>query len=303
MLSRPRCGPMRRRTLEEDPMPTLSIIKADTGGFVGHTAVHQDILAIAARRLEEACRDGLLIDGQAQTCGDDLSLIMTHDHGRDANEAHGFAWDTFTVSTEEARRTGLYGVGQDLLSDAFSGDLRGMGPGYAELASQERASEPVICFLADETEPGVWNPPVYRMFADPFSTPRARYRPQDARRVPVRGARPLRGPAGLGRLPGGDPRPAAVHRCPIPLRDQERRLPPARHPRGRDEHAASGCHGRPAPGRSVPAPGRSVPAPRSAVPAPGGASRPSRRRAVGSLGSNHAPRAPDRRRRRPPAPA
>jgi fructose 1,6-bisphosphate aldolase/phosphatase len=28
----------------------------------------------------------------------------------------------------------------------------------------------VLCFLADKTEPGAWNLPVYKMFADPFNT-------------------------------------------------------------------------------------------------------------------------------------
>jgi len=46
----------------------------------------------------------------------------------------------------------------------------GMGPGYAELSFEERPSEPVICFLADKTEPGAWNMALYKMFADPFNT-------------------------------------------------------------------------------------------------------------------------------------
>ena len=35
-------------------MLTLSIIKADTGGFVGHTAVHPAMIAEAAHALERA---------------------------------------------------------------------------------------------------------------------------------------------------------------------------------------------------------------------------------------------------------
>jgi fructose 1,6-bisphosphate aldolase/phosphatase len=60
-----------------------------------------------------------------------------------------------------------------------------MGPGYAELELTERPSEPVICFLADKTEPGAWNLALYKMFADPFQHRRAGDRHQDARRVPV----------------------------------------------------------------------------------------------------------------------
>ncbi|MBB6349976.1 fructose-1,6-bisphosphate aldolase/phosphatase [Nonomuraea muscovyensis] len=151
-------------------MITLSIIKADTGGFVGHTAVHPDMMAEARREIGRAIDSGLLIDGHVAACGDDLSLIMTHTYGPDADLIHSFAWDTFQATTHIAKELGLYGAGQDLLSDAFSGNLRGMGPGYAELDFDERPSEPVICFLADKTEPGAWNLPLYKMFADPFNT-------------------------------------------------------------------------------------------------------------------------------------
>ena len=150
-------------------METLSIIKADTGGFVGHSAVHPAMVVEAEKAMASA-RGTLLLDGQVATCGDDLSLIMTHEHGVEAEAVHRFAWDTFQATTRVAKDLGLYGAGQDLLSDAFSGNLRGMGPGYAELDMVERPSEPVLCFLADKTEPGAWNLPLYKMFADPFNT-------------------------------------------------------------------------------------------------------------------------------------
>jgi fructose 1,6-bisphosphate aldolase/phosphatase len=148
---------------------TLSVIKADTGGYVGHSAVHPDMIDEARVAIEGVIGD-LLIDGQVSWCGDDLSLIMTHNHGLEAEQVHAFAWETFLKTTEVAKRLGLYGAGQDLLSDAFSGNLKGMGPGFAEIEIEERPSEPVIIFLADKTEPGAWNLPLYRMFADAFNT-------------------------------------------------------------------------------------------------------------------------------------
>jgi fructose 1,6-bisphosphate aldolase/phosphatase len=69
-----------------------------------------------------------------------------------------------------AKSMKLYGAGQDLLKDSFSGNLKGMGPGTAEMEIEERPSEPIIIFMADKTEPGAWNMPLFRMFADPFST-------------------------------------------------------------------------------------------------------------------------------------
>jgi fructose 1,6-bisphosphate aldolase/phosphatase len=35
---------------------------------------------------------------------------------------------------------------------------------------EERKSDPVVVFMADKTSPGAWNLPLYKMFADPFST-------------------------------------------------------------------------------------------------------------------------------------
>lgn len=149
---------------------TLSIIKADVGGWVGHGSVHPDLLATADERLAKAKKDGLLIDYYRGRVGDDTSLIMTHDKGVDDEGIHKFAWDTFETMTEVAKKLKQYGAGQDLLSSAFSGNVRGMGPGCAEMVFEERPSEPVICFLADKTEPGAWNLPLFKMFADPFTT-------------------------------------------------------------------------------------------------------------------------------------
>ena len=58
---------------------------------------------------------------------------MTHKHGRDAENIHKLAWNTFVACTEVAKELKLYGAGQDLLSDAFTGTVKGMGPGVAEI--------------------------------------------------------------------------------------------------------------------------------------------------------------------------
>ncbi|HYY44958.1 MAG TPA: fructose 1,6-bisphosphatase, partial [Actinomycetota bacterium] len=61
-------------------MITLSVIKADTGGYVGHSATHPEMIDTAKKQIEEAKGD-VLVDGQVAWCGDDLFLIMTHRHG------------------------------------------------------------------------------------------------------------------------------------------------------------------------------------------------------------------------------
>jgi fructose 1,6-bisphosphate aldolase/phosphatase len=149
---------------------TISAIKADVGGYVGHGDVHPDMLAEAQSRVQEAISKGVVIDGKVGRCGDDINLVMTHEHGVDAEEVHRFAWDTFMAATQVAKRHHLYGAGQDLLTDSFSGNVRGAGPGVAEMEIEERPSEPLVVFAADKTEPGAWNLPLFRIFADPFTT-------------------------------------------------------------------------------------------------------------------------------------
>ncbi|HEY40309.1 MAG TPA: fructose 1,6-bisphosphatase [Dehalococcoidia bacterium] len=149
---------------------TLSVIKADIGGYVGHSESHPEVMAKADECLAKAKGDGLLIDYYITKCGDDVQLIMTHQRGVDNEEVHKMCWDTFVEGTEVARKLGLYGAGQDLLADAFSGNVRGMGPGCAEMEFEERPAEPVIVFMADKTSAGAWNLPLYKMFADPFNT-------------------------------------------------------------------------------------------------------------------------------------
>ncbi|MEM4035169.1 MAG: fructose-1,6-bisphosphate aldolase/phosphatase [Fervidicoccaceae archaeon] len=149
---------------------TLSVIKADVGSLAGHHVVHPDLLATATRVLAEGREEGIIEDFYVTNVGDDLQLIMTHFRGVDNSEVHGLAWRAFQEATKVAKELGLYGAGQDLLSDAFSGNVRGLGPGVAEMEFVERPSEPVVVFMADKTEPGAFNLPFYRIFADPFNT-------------------------------------------------------------------------------------------------------------------------------------
>src|SRR4030043_248395 len=149
---------------------TLSVIKADVGGYVGHSSIHNDLIETAKERLSNTKEKGMLIDFHVTRCGDDLELIMTHKHGIDAEKIHKLAWDTFVACTSVAKSLKLYGAGQDLLADAFSGNVKGMGPGVAEMQFTEREAEPVIIFMADKTSSGAWNLPLYKMFADPFNT-------------------------------------------------------------------------------------------------------------------------------------
>lgn len=149
---------------------TITVAKADVGGYIGHTGMHKNILKRAKELLTRARSKGPLTDFWVGSVGDDLALVMTHDKGLDSRDVHKVAWDVFVSCSETAERLKLHHPGQDLLASSFSGSLRGLGPGCTEIMFRERPSEPFIVFLADKAESGVWNLPLYKMFADPFNT-------------------------------------------------------------------------------------------------------------------------------------
>ncbi len=149
---------------------TLSVIKADIGSLVGHHEVFHECKETARAMLQEAKNNNLLIDFHVTACGDDLQLIMTHEKGVDNSEIHELAWNIFKSAADVAKKYKLYGAGQDILKEAFSGNVKGLGPGVAEMEIEERPSEPVLIFMADKTEPGAWNFFLYKVFADPFNT-------------------------------------------------------------------------------------------------------------------------------------
>ncbi len=152
---------------------TLSLIKADIGSIGGHTKPSDDMMKAAKKSVAKAVKDGLLIDGFVFHTGDDIALLMSHTHGSDNPEIHTFAWDTFIKATEYADECGCYGAGQDLLVDAPSANLRGAGPGVAEITfdfnrKEPRPAESFMIFAADKCGPGAYNLPLYLTFSDPM---------------------------------------------------------------------------------------------------------------------------------------
>jgi len=149
---------------------TISVIKADIGSLAGHVIVPDFLLELARKSLKEGVEKKIINDFHVSHAGDDLELIMTHNKGEGNEEVHKLAWDTFIKGTELARKYKIYAAGQDILADTFSGNVKGMGPGSAEMTFEERRSEPIAVFMADKTEPGAYNLPLFKIFADPFNT-------------------------------------------------------------------------------------------------------------------------------------
>lgn len=146
---------------------TLSLIKADIGSIGGHIRPSAAVVEAVRARIE-AERGKLIIDSHVGYTGDDIAIFMTHVNGTLNEQVHRLAWDAFVAGTGVAKAQGLYGAGQDLLKDAFSGNVKGMGPAVAELEIEERPAEAFVIFAADKTDPGAYNLPCYLAFADPM---------------------------------------------------------------------------------------------------------------------------------------
>lgn len=149
---------------------TLSIIKADIGSIGGHVAPSKKLESCVTEAIRKQGAD-LLLDSSIAHTGDDIAIVMTHTLGTGNEKIHRLAWNAFRLGAEEARSEGLYGAGQDLLVDSFSGNVKGMGPAVAEMEIEERPNEPFLVFAADKTDPGAYNLPLYLAFADPMNTP------------------------------------------------------------------------------------------------------------------------------------
>ena len=146
---------------------TLSVLKADIGSIGGHITPSKALVNEVKNFVQENSKD-LIIDSYIGYTGDDIAILCTHDRGVSDEKIHKLAWDTFLAGTAVAKKQGLYGAGQDLLKDSFSGNIKGMGPAVAEMEFEERPNEPFVFFAADKTDPGCYNLPFYLGFIDPM---------------------------------------------------------------------------------------------------------------------------------------
>lgn len=122
---------------------TLSDIKADSGGKVGHTSPPNHFRSVAEASLQEA-KALKLIHGTSELLevGDDGHLLMSHAKGADNNEIHLFAYRTFFRQVWVAETLGYkwYGLGQDLVGEASAGstteELANLTDAFMELLEE-----------------------------------------------------------------------------------------------------------------------------------------------------------------------
>ena len=153
-------------------MLTISTIKADVGSIGGHTRPSSKMMEATQTHMQRGVKEKLILDFDVTHTGDDICLLMVHAKGTANPEIHNFAWKTFEQAAAIAKQQGLYGAGQDLLKDAPSGNVRGAGPGAAEItfdpSAKERRAEAFLVFTADKCGPGAYNFPLWAVFTSPL---------------------------------------------------------------------------------------------------------------------------------------
>lgn len=147
---------------------TFTVIKADCGSPGGHTRPSDRMLAAVESMLAQ---QSWMLDHMVTYTGDDIAIIATHTHGVNSAAVHKGCRAAFDAAANVAKEEGNYGAGQDLFATAPSGNVRGTGPGVAELTFEllpdHRPAESIAVFAADKCGPGAYNMALYYAFADP----------------------------------------------------------------------------------------------------------------------------------------
>src|SRR5205807_5544067 len=92
--------------------------------------------------------------------GDDCAVTGIMAETVDMTVVDQLMWDALQEGASKAAELGLYGPGQDLVADAFTGNLRGAGPATVALpfpVRKDNASQTVLVSFADKTEPMAFN--------------------------------------------------------------------------------------------------------------------------------------------------
>jgi fructose 1,6-bisphosphate aldolase/phosphatase len=91
--------------------------------------------------------------------------------GTSSSTVHKACRAAFDAAADVAKDEGNYGAGQDLLTTAPSGNVRGTGPGVAELTfdllPEHRPAESIAVIAADKCGPGAYNMALFHAYADP----------------------------------------------------------------------------------------------------------------------------------------
>ncbi len=141
----------------------IKATKADVGGVGGHVVAADEVKSVVAKYVLEnnGYRGEPIFTSLIVThTGDDVAVTGIMAESVDMSVVDELLWDALQEGASKAGELGLYGPGQDLVADAFTGNLRGAGPATVALPfplRKENPSQTVLLSFADKTEPMAFN--------------------------------------------------------------------------------------------------------------------------------------------------
>ena len=141
----------------------IKATKADVGGVGGHVVAADEVKSIIAKFVLENNGYGgepIFTSLIVTHTGDDVAVTGIMSEKADMAVVDELMWDALQEGSAKAAELGLYGPGQDLVADAFTGNLRGAGPATVVLpfpVRKDNASQTVLLSFADKTEPMAFN--------------------------------------------------------------------------------------------------------------------------------------------------
>ncbi|HEV8616278.1 MAG TPA: fructose 1,6-bisphosphatase [Methylomirabilota bacterium] len=141
----------------------IKATKADVGGVGGHVVAADEVKSTIAKFVldNNAYRGEPIFTSLIVThTGDDVAVTGIMAEHVDMSVVDELMWDALQEGATKAGELGLYGPGQDLVADAFTGNLRGAGPATVALpfpVRKENPSQTVLLSFADKTEPMAFN--------------------------------------------------------------------------------------------------------------------------------------------------
>jgi fructose 1,6-bisphosphate aldolase/phosphatase len=141
----------------------IKATKADVGGVGGHVVAADEVKSIIAKFVLEnnwCGKEPIFTSLIVTHTGDDVAVTGIMAESVDMSVVDQLMWDALHEGARKAAELGLYGPGQDLLADAFTGNLRGTGPATVALplpVRKDNASQTVLVSFADKTEPMAFN--------------------------------------------------------------------------------------------------------------------------------------------------
>src|SRR5262245_38366414 len=109
----------------------IKATKADVGGVGGHVVAADEVKSVVAKFvLENNAYHGepIFTSLIVTHTGDDVAVTGIVSERVDVGVIDELMWDALQEGARKAAELGLYGPGQDLVADAFTGNLRGAGP-------------------------------------------------------------------------------------------------------------------------------------------------------------------------------